>query len=120
MIKLKNYLIVVEDIERSKAFYWTMFDLFVVKDFGENVILSSGLVLQEKKTWEGLLGERAVVGNMTELFFEESNFDAFLEKMEHENIKVVSEMLENSWGKRCIRIADPDGHLIEIAESGNI
>lgn len=116
-MKLKNYLIVVDDVEKSKAFYHEIFDLFVVRDFGENVMLSSGLVLQDKKIWEKLMGEPAVVGNMTELFFEEDSFDAFLEKIADKNIKIVSETVVNSWSKRCIRIADPDGHLIEIAEA---
>lgn len=116
-MRLKNYLIVVEDVEKSKTFYQELFGLFVIRDFGENVMLSSGLVLQDRKTWEKLMSETAVVGNMTELFFEENNFDAFLEKAAVRNIKIISETVVNSWGKRCIRIADPDGHLIEIAEA---
>ena len=54
-MKLKNFLIAVEDMERSKAFYRELFGLTVVRDFGENVILTEGLVLQERKTWEGFL-----------------------------------------------------------------
>lgn len=39
-MKLKNVLIVVEDIEKSKAFYKELFGLDVVVDFDGNVILT--------------------------------------------------------------------------------
>lgn len=51
-MKLKNILIVVDNIEVSKAFYKDLFGLTVVSDFGENVVLTEGLVLQERKLWE--------------------------------------------------------------------
>lgn len=44
-MKLKNVLLVVGDIEKSKAFYKELFGLDVVTDFGGNVILTEGLVL---------------------------------------------------------------------------
>ncbi len=47
-MKLKNVLLTVKDIEISKTFYKELFSLSVVTDFGENVILTEGLVLQEK------------------------------------------------------------------------
>ena len=42
-MKLKNILLVVSDIERSKAFYKDIFGLSVIRDFGENVILTEGV-----------------------------------------------------------------------------
>ena len=41
-MSLRNILIVVSDIERSKRFYHELFGLQVLRDFGENVILSEG------------------------------------------------------------------------------
>ena len=41
----------------------------MVNDFGENVILSEGLVLQEQKSWEQLIETHTVTGNASELFF---------------------------------------------------
>ena len=49
-MKLKNVLIVVKDIEKSKQFYHDLFGLDVVLDNGGNVILTEGLVLQDKKS----------------------------------------------------------------------
>ena len=45
-MKLKNVLIVVKDIERSKQFYHNLFGLNMVLDNDGNMILTEGLVLQ--------------------------------------------------------------------------
>lgn len=55
-MSLKNILIAVSDIERSKRFYHDLFGLQVMRDFGDNVMLTQGLVLQEKTTWGELMG----------------------------------------------------------------
>ena len=77
-MRLKNILIVVNDIERSKAFYKDLFGLMVAADFGENVILTEGLVLQEKKLWECFIGKETITGgNDAELYFEENDMMDF-------------------------------------------
>lgn len=82
-MRLKNILIVVNDIERSKAFYKDLFGLMVAADFGENVILTEGLALQEKKLWESFIGKKAVTGgNDAELYFEENDIDGFLKRLD--------------------------------------
>lgn len=119
-MRLKNILFVVENIENSKAFYKELFGLEVVTDFGENVILTEGLVLQERKLWETFL-EKDVRsgGNDAELYFEENDIDAFLEKLEKSSfpIEYINKCIEHDWGQRVIRIYDPDRHIIEIGES---
>lgn len=119
-MKLKNILIVVEDIEKSKEFYLTLFGLHVIRDFGENVILSEGLVLQEKKVWENLIKKKVNVGgNDAGLYFEENHMDDFLNKLEESPFEIehVNEYQEREWGQRVVRIYDPDKHIIEIAET---
>lgn len=119
-MKLKNILLVVNDIEKSKAFYHDLFGLSVVTDFDGNVILTEGLVLQEKKIWESLIGKETASGDCNaELYFEENNLDAFLEKLESSEypIKYLHPCMEHEWGQRVVRIYDPDGHLIEVGES---
>ena len=119
-MKLKNILIVVEDIERSKAFYKDLFGLTVVTDFGENVILTEGLVLQEKKVWEELIGEKSSKGSCdAELYFEENDIDGFVARLKAypNTIIYLNELMEHSWGQKVVRLYDPDGHLIEVGES---
>ena len=50
-MKLKNILIVVKDIERSRQFYHDLFRLELILDNDGNMILSEGLVLQDEKIW---------------------------------------------------------------------
>lgn len=119
-MKLKNILIVVKDIEISKKFYDELFGLKMIGDFGENVILTEGLVLQEKSIWEKFIGRKVTTGgNGSELYFEENDIEAFIEKLENSSfeIKYVNKLMEHEWGQRVIRIYDPDDHLIEIGES---
>ncbi|MFA9464983.1 MAG: VOC family protein [Velocimicrobium sp.] len=119
-MKLKNILFVVDDIERAKTFYRTLFGLEIVADFGENVVLTEGLALQEKKLWEKFIDKTVSVGgNDAELYFEENDVDGFLEKLEKSNLDIeyLNKCIEHDWGQRVIRIYDPDKHIIEIGES---
>lgn len=114
---LKNFLLVVSDIEVSKAFYKDLFGLQVVRDFGENVILSGGLVLQEKKAWEEAIGKQVSMGHGSmELYFEETDIEGFVEKLERSaySVKMVHPLVEESCGKKVLRMYDLDGHMIEV------
>ena len=125
-MKLKNVLIVVNDIERAKTFYHELFGLDVIRDFGENVMLTEGLVLQERKSWETLIGREAVFGGCdAELYFEERNLDLFLDKLRafagkgETPVQFLNKEEECGSGKRVVRIFDPDGHVIEVGETVN-
>jgi catechol 2,3-dioxygenase-like lactoylglutathione lyase family enzyme len=115
-MSLKKILIVVSDLDQSKCFYHELFGLHVMREFEGNVILSEGLVLQEQEAWESYIGESTVTGNASELFFEENNFDAFLDSLEKYPELKLTNVHENSWGKRSVRLKDPDGNMIEVAE----
>ena len=62
-MKLKNFLIVVKDIERSRRFYHDLFGLEMVLDNGGNMILTEGLVLQEEKYWKEFLKKEIIPKN---------------------------------------------------------
>ena len=116
-IKLKNMLIVVKDIEKSKQFYHDLFGLDVVLDNGGNVILTEGLVLQNRKIWESFLEKEVILrSNSTELYFEEYDLDVFVEKLErlYPRIQYVNKLMTYSWGQKVVRFYDPDGNLIEV------
>ena len=57
-MKLKNVLIVVKDIEKSRQFYKDLFGLDLVLDNNGNMILTEGLVLQDEKIWKKISGKR--------------------------------------------------------------
>ena len=120
-MRLKNILIVVSDVTRSKEFYKSLFGLDVIRDFGENVILTEGLVLQQKDVWQnGIKKEVNFGGHDAELYFEESDMDGFLAKLKNSdlNVEFVNEQTpDHSWGGRVVRIYDPDRHVIEVGEA---
>ena len=58
-MRLKNVLITVQDTKRAKTFYKDLFGLDVILDGDANVMLTEGLVLQDRKVWEDSLGEKA-------------------------------------------------------------
>ena len=66
-MKLKNILIVVNDIERSIKFYQELFGLQVIMDQDGNVIMTEGLVLQDAKIWKNFIQKDLVPkNNMTD------------------------------------------------------
>ena len=54
-MRLRNVLIVVKDIERSKQFYHDLFGLEPILDNDGNLILTEGLVLQDERIWKDFL-----------------------------------------------------------------
>ncbi len=119
-MRLKNLLIVVEDIEKSKAFYRDLFGMHIVTDFGGNVILTEGLVLQERGQWETAIGRDVRKGgNDAELYFEEYDFDGFLAKLRDggHQVEIITQPEQGDGGKKIVRLYDPDGHVIEVAEA---
>lgn len=116
-MKLKNILIVVKDIEKSRQFYHDLFGIDLVLDNDGNMILTEGLVLQDEKIWKIFLGKDIVSkSNSCELYFEEQDIDVFIEKLErmYPDIEYVNRLMTHSWGQRVIRFYDLDGNLIEV------
>ena len=116
-MKLKNVLIVVKDIEKSKQFYHDLFGLDVLLDNDGNVILTEGLVLQDEKIWRKFLGEDIISKcNSCELYFEEQDIESFVEKLEkiYPGVQYVNRLMMHSWGQKVVRLYDLDGNLIEV------
>ena len=116
-MRLKNFLIVVKDIERSKQFYHDLFGLEMILDNDGNMILTDGLVLQEEKYWKEFLKKEIIPeNNSCELYFEEADIEGFIEKLEsyYPEVKYVNRLMTHSWGQKVMRFYDPDGNLIEV------
>ena len=116
-MRLKNILIVVKDIEKSKQFYHDLFGLNVKLDNDGNVMLTEGLVLQDEKIWKDFLGKEIVPhNNSCELYFEEREIEAFVEKLErlYLSVSYINRLMTHSWGQKVVRFYDPDGNLIEV------
>lgn len=116
-MRLKNVLIVVKDIEKSRKFYHDLFGIDLVLDNDGNMIFTEGLVLQDEKIWKSFLGRDILSqNNACELYFEEQDIEVFVEKLErlYPSIEYVNRLMTHSWGQRVIRFYDLDGNLIEV------
>ena len=119
-MKFKNPLLAVTDLERSVVFYKQVLGLCKIADFGANVTLSGGVCLQTAQSWAGFIerepGELGWGGKVSELYFEEDDFDAFAKQLSELEIEYVHPVKEHRWGQRVVRFFDPDHHIIEVGE----
>jgi len=118
-MKYVSTLIAVENMEISKRFYHDVLGSEVVSDFGANVTLTGGISLQTLDTWKEFIGGKSVIlcNNAAELYFEETDIDAFAERLRGFDTEYVHDIKEHSWGQRVVRFYDPDGHIIEVGEA---
>ena len=118
-MKIKNYMLVVKDMEKSKAFYWDALGLRTLTDLGIHAVLTGGLALQTEESWKGFTArDISYQGNDAELYFEEDDFDGFLDKLNKlQEIEYVHPVMEHEWGQRVVRFYDPDHHIIEVGEN---
>lgn len=116
-MRLKNILIVVKDIEKSRKFYHDLFGLNTLLDNDGNMILTEGLVLQDEQIWKKFLGKDIIPkNNSCELYFEETDIESFIKKLEklYPSIQYVNRLMVHSWGQKVVRFYDLDGNLIEV------
>ncbi|KLK87660.1 glyoxalase [Methanoculleus sediminis] len=113
-------LIVVRDVEVSRAFYEEVLDQRVLHDLGENVIFEGGFAIHLRSHFSDLIGvaeSDIVPGKNAELYFEEDDLDAFMERLEGtDSVNYVHGPIEQPWGQRAVRFYDPDTHIIEVGE----
>lgn len=116
-MKLKNVLITVKNIEKSRQFYHDLFGLHPILDNDGNMILTEGLVLQDENIWKSFLGKEIVrKNNACELYFEEPDLEGFIKKLDtlYPATEYVNRLMNHSRGQKVIRFYDPDGNLIEV------
>jgi catechol 2,3-dioxygenase-like lactoylglutathione lyase family enzyme len=120
-VKYKCPLVVVNDIAVSRKFYEEVLGQKVILDFGANITFEGDFALQSKSSWAEFIdrteAEVTFNSNNFELYFEEEQFDDWVERLQSHSIKYVHAVKEFPWGQRVIRFYDPDMHIIEIGES---
>lgn len=116
-MRLRNVLIVVKDIEKTKDFYHKVFGLDVILNSEGNVIMTEGLVLQEETVWNNCLGKKVVkYSNSCQLYFEEADIESFANKLEelYPDTEYVTKLTTYPNGKKIIRFYDFDGNMVEV------
>ena len=116
-MRLKNVLIAVNDMDKAIRFYKEIFGLQVILNQDGNVILSKGLVLQDAKIWKKFLEKELIPkNNMSELYFEEPDVEAFVRRLEKSDFEIefVNKLLIHSWGQKVVRLYELGGNLIGL------
>ena len=120
-MKFKAPLIVVSDISAARKFYEDILNQKVILDFGANITFEGDFALQSKETWVEFIhkteNDILFKPDNFELYFEEEQFDEFVERLQSFEIRYVHGVTEYPWGQRVIRFYDPDMHMIEVGES---
>ena len=120
-MKLKNTVLIVNDLEQSKKFYKHILGLKAILDFHGSVTLTSGIVLQSKEIWKDLIHktdqEIIMLNHAVELSFETEDINAFMYVLDQYHVTLLHPLKEGVWGQRVVRFYDLDGHVIEVGES---
>ena len=118
-MQYKGPMLVVNDIDKSVEFYENILGMSVILDFGANKTLTGGLALQTAETYKDFIDGRTLCfgGNDFELYFEEDDFDSFIQRLKIFKIEFVHPVEEHSWGQRVVRFYDPDKHIVEVGEN---
>jgi uncharacterized glyoxalase superfamily protein PhnB len=122
MLKYQGVLITVEDVTVSRRFYEEQLGQKVGLDFGVNVGFEGGLAIHQKKHFQELLGggeQFAAVSksHAVELYFETDEVEGFEKRLKAAGCEFIHAIREQPWGQRVMRVYDPDGHVVEIAET---
>ena len=117
----QSAVLLVKDVEQSKHFYNVILGQKIVLDFGRNVVFEGGLAIWERDYALNLIfrnkANRVKVGaNNAEIYFETENLDQLYKRIANE-FRIIHSIQEHPWGQRAFRIYDPNGHILEFAES---
>ena len=110
--RLGAIILLVSDMDKSIKFYRDVLELPVKNTSPEWVeFFSSGtvLALHPAKGKTRTKNSGVLVGFMV------SNLESVAKKLKEKNVEFFKEPRDESFGKHAI-IADPDGHLVSIAE----
>jgi len=113
--------IFVEDMARSRAFYVDLLGLPVCMDHGLHLTLAdNSLSLWQRESAESVIyGQAQAAGTNRprfELYFEAEDLDRFASTLEKQGIPFLNPLAEMPWGQMALRVLDPDGHIVEVAE----
>ncbi|WP_051444969.1 VOC family protein [Desulfocurvus vexinensis] len=123
-ITFEGQAVFVADMAAARAFYEQALDQQVLFEVGDQYVsYAGGLALwQLASALEAVRGEAppspgAPLGRDNfELYFETHDLPAAWERLARAGARPLHEMREMPWGQRCLRVQDPDGHIVEVAE----
>jgi len=120
-MKHVDTIILVEDIHRSKAFYIDVIGLEILHDWDAMVVFKDRFsihqadrVLPEHETAQIFRKGKQGQGNVI-LYFEVDDLQTAYTDMQVKGVDIIHGIVQLPHQK-IFKIADPDGHIIEIGE----
>lgn len=118
--KYNGAVFFVNNVEKSKKFYTDILDQEIDMDFGRCIGFIGGFSIWEKSYAHNMMGLKkedfTTNKKDVELYFEIDDLDKLFTKLKSKKIKILHNIIEQSWAQRCFRIYDPDNNIIEFAE----
>lgn len=116
-----GYLILyVSDLPASVAFYRDVVGLqhkFTDAGYAEFATGEARFALYERRRAAWLTGEDPVHGPAGEVVFVVDDVDSQAIRLTSLGLDVLSGPVDRPWGHRTLHIADPDGFVVEFAQS---
>lgn len=120
-MKFHSPMLIVSNIETSKHFYMTVLGEEIEQDLHTYVVFKGGFSMMTESQWEMLTQTKMLKNSSStyqfELYFETEAVDEFMTKICALNVSILTPLAEAPWGQKAVRLLDPDGYAIEVAES---
>jgi catechol 2,3-dioxygenase-like lactoylglutathione lyase family enzyme len=114
----------VDDVDRAKAWYQTVFGLPIVfEDDASAVVKFDNTIvnLLARTAAPGLIAPAEVghagAGSSVQFTIWVDDADAAVAELTRRGVTLVNGPLDRVWGQRTACFADPDGHLWEVAQA---
>ena len=120
--RLTSFVLLVSDVAGSTQFYTSLLDQEVATDQGDlNVTFTSGLALWDRRHARGVIhgGEREYRDGdqNVELYLETDDVAALADRLRARGVPFVHEVRTQPWQQSVLRVLDPDGFVVEVAEA---
>jgi lactoylglutathione lyase len=120
-VDLLAYVILyVSDLESSVAFYRDVLGVplkFVDHGYAEFATQGARLGLFDPAGLQDLIGRsRPAPGPGAEVLFLVDDVDREAARLRDAGATILSGPVDRPWGHRTVHVADPDGHVVELAQ----
>ncbi|HZA61176.1 MAG TPA: VOC family protein [Actinomycetota bacterium] len=116
---MESVILYVSDLDRAIAFYRDVLEVpFAFSDRGYAEFRLDNLklgLLERERAAELTESDRPPAGS-AEILFPVEDADAWATTLREANVEILSGPMDHPWGHRSLHVADPDGHVVELAQ----
>jgi lactoylglutathione lyase len=120
-VRSLDYVILyVEDLDASVGFYQALLGQPASarrQTYAEFRLSNLKLGLYDRAHLPELIGrEGSAGGAASEILFLVEDVEAEAERLRAAGVEILSGPVDRPWGHRTLHVADPDGHVVELAQ----